>query len=156
MGAPNQEESPMKQSTKASWLGSTGDLVTETIEDVPVKGESVIVRGLPAAYSNQASSEALVMKQVGRDQIATVDTAKMEVLQFLHGVVEPKFDSVEEVEQVAEKFGPAWRRVIDRIDALSGVRKEDYERAAAKFPGGSPSTTGEPMEDGAASGNGDS
>jgi hypothetical protein len=124
------------RSTKAAWLDGPGDLKTAEVEDVPVPGQSVLVRGLPAAYSNQASSEALVMKQQARgDQIATVDTAKLEILQFAHGCVEPEF-SVEEATAVAEKYGPAFKRVVEKIDELSGVDKEAIETARARFPGG--------------------
>ncbi len=121
--------------SKDLWLrDGAGDLEEADVEDVPVKGESVRVRGLPAAYSNQASSEALVMKTVGRgDQIATVDTGRLEVLQFAHGVIDPKF-SIEESEQIAKHFGPAFKKVIAKIDEISGVDKEAIERANARFP----------------------
>jgi hypothetical protein len=121
------------RSTKSSWLNGDGDLQTREVEDVPVKGESVLVRGLPAAYSNQASSEALEMKQTPRgDSIATVNTARLEVLQFLHGVIDPKFD-LSEVEKIAENYGPAFKKVIAAIDDLSGVDKEALENATARF-----------------------
>ena len=112
----------MARSTKDAWLKGPGDLATAEVEDVPVPGESVLVRGLPAAYSNQASSEALKMTTVGMDQIATVDTARLEVLQFAHGVTDPTF-TVDEAQQVAEKYGPAFKKVIAKIDELSGRRQ---------------------------------
>ena len=123
----------MSRSTKSSWLEGPGDLREADVEDVPVKGESVRVRGLPAAYSNQAQSEALEMKTVGNTQIATVNTARLEVLQFAHGCVEPEF-SVAEAQQIAEKFGPAFKKVIAEIDRLSGVDKDAIEKAEARFP----------------------
>lgn len=123
----------MSRSTKSSWLEGKGDLREADVEDVPVKGESVRVRGLPAAYSNQAQSEALEMKTVGSTQIATVNSARLEVLQFAHGCVEPSF-SVEEAQQVSERFGPAFKKVIAKIDELSGVDKEAIDSAQARFP----------------------
>lgn len=125
----------MGRSNKSAWLEGPGDLKEADVEDVPVAGQSVRVRGLPAAYSNQASSEALELKTIGRDQIATVNTARLEVLQFAHGVIDPTF-TVEEAQQVAERFGPAFKKVIAKIDELSGVDKEAISEANARFPSG--------------------
>lgn len=137
----------MKRATKASWLQGDGDLRTEEVTDVPVPGESVLARGLPAAYSNQASSEALEMRQIGNnEQIATVNTARLEVLQFLHGVVEPQFD-LGEVEAIASMYGPAFKKVVAVIDRLSGIDKEALENAQARFPAGSGSENGVRVED---------
>lgn len=125
----------MERSSKSAWLDGPGDLREADVEDVPVEGQSVRVRGLPAAYSNQAQSEALEMKTIGTTQIATVNTARLEVLQFAHGVVEPSF-TVEEAEKVAEKYGPAFRKVVAEVDRLSGIDKEAIEEANARFQGG--------------------
>lgn len=125
----------MERSNKSAWLEGPGDLKEADVSDVPVKGQSVRVRGLPAAYSNQAQSEALEMKTIGQTQIATVNSARLEVLQFAHGVIEPEF-SVEEAQQVSERFGPAFKKVISKIDELSGVDKEAIENAEARFQSG--------------------
>lgn len=127
----------MDRSSKESWLHQgAGDLAEADVEDVPVKGESVRVRGLPAAYSNQAGSEALELKTDAQGaQFATIDTGRLEVLQFAHGVIDPEF-SVAEAEQIAQNFGPAFKKVVAKIDELSGVDKEAIERAAATFPAG--------------------
>jgi hypothetical protein len=143
----------MSRSTKASWLESKGDLKTREVTDVPEEGSSVLVRGLPAAYANQATSDAVEMKQLPNgDQISSVNTRLLECLKFLHGVLEPKFDSLEEVEQVAEHFGPAWRKVIEEIDKLSGLDAESQEAARAKFPGGRGSSNGVHLEGGSPAG----
>jgi hypothetical protein len=143
----------MERSQKSAWLEGPGDLKEADVEDVPVKGQSVRVRGLPAAYSNQAQSEALEMKTIGNAQIATVNSARLEVLQFQHGVIDPTF-SREEAEQVAQRFGPAFKKVIAKIDELSGVDKEAIENAEARFPGGGdePDREGETGTNGASSG----
>lgn len=125
----------MARSTKSAWLEGPGDLREADVEDVPVAGQSVRVRGLPAAYSNQASSEALELKTVGIDQIASVNTERLEVLQFAHGCIDPVF-TVEEAAQVSKKYGPAFKKVISAIDRLSGVDKEAITEATAKFPAG--------------------
>lgn len=124
----------MHRSTKAAWLDGPGDLREDDVEDVPVKGESVRVRGLPAAYSNQAQSEALEMKTIGQTQIATVNVARLEVLQFAHGCIEPEF-SVEEAQIVAERYGPAFKKVIAKVDELSGVDKDAIDQVSARFQG---------------------
>jgi hypothetical protein len=138
--------------SKSAWLEGPGDLAEAVVEDVPVKGQSVKVRGLPAAYSNQASSEALELKQVGPAQIATVNTAKLEVLQFQHGVIDPEFTR-DEAEQVSKRFGPAFKKVIAKIDELSGVDKEAIADANARFPAGGTGESGSDL--GAANGTGD-
>lgn len=139
--------------SKEGWLNGPGDLEEAEVEDVPTKGESVTVRGLPAAYSNQASSEALELKTVGRDQIATVNTARLEVLQFAHGVVDPSF-TVGEAELIAQKFGPAFKKVVAKIDELSGVDKEAIETANAQFQSVGASENGTDVGDAAPPGSG--
>ena len=126
----------MATSTKDAWLNGPGDLQTAVVEDVPVKGSSVKVRGLPAAFSNRASSEALKMVTGARgEQTATVDTAKMSVLQFAHGCVEPSFTE-DEAQKVAEKYGPSFNKVVAKIDELSGVDKEAIDSANERFQAG--------------------
>ena len=138
----------MARSKKSAWLEGPSDLQEAVVEDVPMKGESVVVRGLPAAFSNQAQSEAVELISRGREQIAKVNTAKLEAIQFAHGVVEPQF-TVDEAQQVAERFGPAFRKVIAKIDELSGVDKAAIEEAEARFPSGGASESGSDVGDGA-------
>lgn len=147
----------MSRSTKASWLEGKGDLREADVDDVPVKGETVRVRGLPAAYSNQAQSEALEMKTIGNTQVATVNVERVEVLQFAHGVIDPEF-SVEEAEEISKRFGPAFKKVVAKIDELSGVDKDAIEKAEARFPVGAegPGRDGEEGEAPAVAGNGGS
>jgi hypothetical protein len=136
----------MGRSKKSAWLEGPGDLAEAEVTDVPVEGETILVRGLPAAYSNQASSEALEMKTIGRDQIATVNTAKLEVIQFAHGCVDPEFTR-EEAQVVSERFGPAFKKVIQKIDELSGVDKEAIREANERFPSGGAGENGADVGD---------
>lgn len=123
----------MERSTKDAWLNGPGDLTEATVEDVPVPGVSVKVRGLPAAYSNEAQSKALELKTGARgEQTATINTAKLEVLQFTHGVVEPTFTEPE-AQLIAQKYAHAWRKVINKIDELSAIDKEAIQRANEAF-----------------------
>jgi hypothetical protein len=143
----------MGRSTKDAWLSGPGDLKEADVEDVPVVGQSVRVRGLPAAYSNEAQSEAREVRVVGTDTIATLNQGKMEILQWVHGVIDPVFTQ-QEAEQVAQKYGPAFRKVIDKIDELSAVDKEAISEANNRFQVGGESPDGSDLGHG--NGTGDS
>lgn len=135
----------MTRLSKDALLGAS-DLVQEEVE-LPTIGGSVLVQGLGAKFSNEAQSQALKMVNVGREQIATIDTAKLEAIQIQNGLLDPKLDSLEEAEAFMEKCGPAVRAVVDKIDELSGLDKEAIAKAKAKFPGGGESPGGEDVGD---------
>lgn len=143
----------MGRSTKDAWLDGPGDLQEADVEDVPVKGQSVRVRGLPAAYSNRAQNEATELKIVGKDQIVTINKAKLEAIQFHYGVIEPQF-SIEEAERIAEKYGPAFNKIIAQIDELSAVDKEAIDEANARFQSGGTSSNGADLDHDAPTGSG--
>jgi hypothetical protein len=140
----------VSRSTKESWLNGPGDLQEADVEDVPVPGESVRVRGLPARYSAEVQSQ-LKLVQDGRSQVAKIDVGSMEVLQFVHGVVDPKFTEAE-ARQIQEKFGPAFRKVVAKIDELSGIDKEAIEKTEQRFPDGGAPEAGAPVGNGVAVG----
>lgn len=142
----------MARLTKEALLGAS-DLVEREVE-LPSIGGSVLVRSLPAAYSNQASSEALEVVTGRRgEQTARVNTQKLEALQVLHALVDPQLSSLEEAMAFQQKVGPAWRKIVDCIDEISGIDKQAIEDANTRFrPGGS----GEAGEDvGVRNGSGD-
>jgi len=123
--------------------------------DLPTLGEGAKarVRGLPAAYSNQAQSAALEMVAGPHgEQTATVNTHKLSCLQVLHGLVEPKLDTLAEVEAFAEKCGPAFNAIVDKIDDLSGIDREAIEKANATFQARRHEAGGAPVGDEAANG----
>lgn len=122
----------MARSTKDAWLSGQGDLREEEVEDVPVKGQSVLVRALPAIVSARVQSQ-MRLETEGREQVARMDVAEMEVLQFAHGVVDPEFSEAE-AREIAEKYGPAFRKVVAKIDELSGIDKEAIENTELRFP----------------------
>lgn len=140
----------MQRSTKDAWLSGPGDLREAEVEDVPVPGQSVLVRGLPAAYSAEVQGQ-LKLVQEGREQIAKIDVPSMELLQFVHGVVEPQFTK-DEARQVQQKFGPAFRKVIAKIDELSGIDKEAIEKTETRFPTGGAGENGSDSRGEAAAG----
>lgn len=129
----------MTRSTKESWLNGPGDLreaEVEVVLDPDKPAETVLVRGLAAEFSNQATSDAMEMVQTPKgDQTMKVNTARLDCLKFHHGVIEPKF-SLDETEAIARKYGVAFNKVVEKIDSLSGVSPEDVAKVEARFPGG--------------------
>lgn len=107
-----------------------GDLTTKEVEWTD--GSTVLIRSLPATYSNRAESQALVMQQLGDTQTASIDSERLEILKFAHGVVEPEF-SEDEAAQVAAQYGPAFKRVIKAINEISGLEDADIKAAEARF-----------------------
>lgn len=140
---------------KGALLGAT-DLREQDVE-LPSIGATVRVRGLPAAYSNQAQSEALELVTGARgEQTAHVNTEKLESLQVLHGLIEPKLTSLEEVRTFAMNCGPAFHEVVRAIDELSGIDKEEIERTNAVFQAGGTEAGGALVGDVASNGSGGS
>jgi hypothetical protein len=138
----------MPRLSKDALLGAS-DLVQEEVE-LPTIGGSVLVQGLGSKFSWEAQSQSVKQVTIGKEQIATIDAVKLEAIQLLNGLLDPKLDSIEEAEQFMTKCGPAVRDVVDKIDELSGLDKEAVLKAKAKFPGGEESETGggEEVEDG--------
>ena len=141
----------MARSTKASWLEGPGDLAEAEVQDVPVAGESVRVRALSAKYSAEVQGQ-LKLTTEGREQVAKIDVASMELLQFVHGCVEPEF-SEGEARLIQEKYGLAFRKVVEKIDELSGIDKAAVEAVETRFPAGGAVEDG-PADDDVAAGNG--
>ena len=125
----------MARSTKEAWLTGPADLKEADVDDVPVTGESPSGSGASRPPTpTRRPSEALELKNTPNgDQIATVNQSRLEILQFTHGVVDPQFNE-QEATIIATRFGPAFKKVIAKIDELSGVDKEAIERAEATFP----------------------
>ena len=121
--------------TKEALLGAS-DLVEREV-NLPSIGGSVRIRSLPAAYSNEATSKALELVTGSRgEQTAHINTQKLEILQVLHALVDPKLSSYEEASTFAQNCGPAWHALVKEIDAISGIDKEAIEKANATFPAG--------------------
>lgn len=140
----------MSRSTKDAWLQGPGDLKEADVDDVPVAGQSVRVRGLSARYSAEVQGQLKIVTE-GREQIAKIDVASMEMLQFVHGCIDPVF-TVDEAKLIQEKFGPAFRKVVEKIDELSGIDKDAIEKAEARFPVGGEAEAGPLLGNGSAAG----
>jgi hypothetical protein len=144
----------MARSTKSAWLEGPGDLKEADVEDVPVKGQSVRVRSLPASYSNQAASEGLRWETGEHGvQTSTIDTQKMEVLQFAGGCIDPEF-TVEEAQAISERYGQAFKRVVEKINELSGINPEAVKETNARFRSQRESAPGADLGNGTAAGSG--
>lgn len=125
----------MSRLTKDALLGAS-DLVEREV-DLPTIGGSVLVRSLPAHYSNDAITQALEVSTSRRgDQTSRVNTNKLEALKVYHGLVDPRFDTVEQVEAWAVTVGPAWQKIVETIDEISGITKEAVEKTTAMFQAG--------------------
>lgn len=144
----------MARSTKASWLEGPGDLREADVEDVPVAGESVRVRALSARYSAEVQGQ-LKMVQEGSEQVARFDIAAMEALQFANGCIDPTF-TLDEARQVQRVYGPAFRKVIAKIDELSGIDKDTLKETETRFPAGGETPAGSNGLDGSPDGRGGS
>ena len=143
----------MARLTKEEFLGAS-DLVEKEVE-LPSIGGSVKIRSLPAAYSSQASSEALELTTGRRgEQTARVNTVKLEELQVLHALVEPKLGSVQDARTFLTKCGRAARELIAAIDEISGVNKEEIAAAEARFPNRNGSEERDDLADAASVGSG--
>lgn len=140
----------MSRSSKDAWLSGPSDIREADVEDVPVKGQSVRVRGLPAKYSAEVQGQ-LKLTQQGREQVAKIDVASMERLQFTHGCIDPTFTEAE-AGIIQERFGPAFKKVVAKIDELSGIDKETIEATEQRFPASGASEAGPVVDDGTPTG----
>lgn len=138
------------RSTKEAWLAGPGDIKEADVEDVPVPGQSVRVRGLSAKYSADVNSQMKLVQEDG-SQTTKIDVVTMEVLKFVHGVIEPEFTE-DEAKIIQDRFGPAWQKVITKIDELSGTDSEAVKLVEDRFPSGGVQEDGSPGGNGASSG----
>jgi hypothetical protein len=134
----------MARLSKDALLGAS-DLEERDV-DLPSIGGSVRIRSLPAAYAQQALQEAIVQKSEGREQVTRYDLAKLRQLQVLHALVD------EEARVFATRCGPAFEKLIEAIDDLSGINPEELEAAEQRFPGGGGSEVGQDVGVGAEAG----
>lgn len=112
---------------KGRWLNGPSDIKED---DVYIESMEtwVKVRGLTAGEQATITDRCLVM----RGDTMKLDTQQMAVFKFAAGVREPKF-SEPEANQIAHKFGPAFKLVVDVIEDISAASEEDVARARARF-----------------------
>ena len=141
----------MALATKEALLAAS-DIREREIE-LPSIGMSVRVRALSAAYSNQALQEAAEMQTTSRgEQVARFSVSRLDELKILHGLVEPKLDSIDEARQLSQQIGPAWKEIIVAIDELSAFDSEAVAKANDSFRAGGQGEKGTPPLNGASAG----
>ncbi len=112
--------------------------------DLPTIGGSVLIRSLPAEYSNAAISQAIKVVQGPKGEQTTImDNGTLELLQVQHGMIDPQLESIEAVRTFAKKCGPAFKTLVQAIVELSDLTEEAAEMTAATFPVGGELPAGE-------------
>jgi hypothetical protein len=99
------------------------DLTEETV-DVPEWGGAVKVRGFSKGEQMEMRKEATVDTKI--------DTDRLEILMFVHGVSEPKF-TADDMAALRQKAAGAVDRVLKRITILSGISEEAVAEAEKQF-----------------------
>ena len=105
------------------------DIKEQDVEDV-FGGLTVRVRGLTASQAAHVKQTSFNMK--GRT--AEVAWASMEIAQFELGVVDPHLTH-EQVLMLHRTSGPSFARVIEVLDEISGIGKEELRKAQQDFQG---------------------
>ena len=105
------------------------DIKEQDVEDV-FGGLTVRVRGLTASKAAHVKQMSFNMK--GRN--AEVAWAQMEIAQFEFGVIEPQLTH-EQVLMLHRTSGPSFARVIEVLDEISGIGKEELRKAQQDFQG---------------------
>lgn len=100
----------------------------EKVIDVPEWGCSVRIRSLTAAQSARIRQQGIKLKS---DE-TKVAWAEMEILQFMEGVVEPKFDH-SQVRKLHLTSSAGFNRVIQELDDLSNIDKEELREIRDQF-----------------------
>lgn len=106
------------------------DITEQDVEDV-FGGLTVRVRGLTAAQSAHVKEKSLSLGTRGGQQ-AGVAWAQMEITQFELGVIEPKMTH-DQVLMLHRMSGPSFAKVIQVIDDISGIGKEELRKAQEEF-----------------------
>lgn len=141
----------MARLSKEAWGKPT--LKTKEVE-VSELGGSVLVRELPASFVADINQH-IQLKQIGREQISSVDLRTMERQKFAYGVIDDESNqlfSEEEAGEVATKHGHAFRVVLDAIDELSEIDEEGVDKEEARFPSGGVRENGRAVSDSKADG----
>lgn len=128
---------------KAATNGAVGDgylTVSEAIDNAPadcieedvegVFGGKVRIRGLTAAQAARVKQESINLSGRNPDVVWSA----MERTQFELGVIQPQF-TADQVRTLHLTSGPSFAKVIARLDAISGMDKEELRNAQKEFPG---------------------
>lgn len=106
------------------------DLVEDVCE-VPEWGFSVRIR------SSSAAQQALIKEEGFKfeGENTRVNWAEMDIKAFQMGVIEPVFGE-EEVRRLHLSSGPGFNRVLNAINEINNISKEQQEKLKERFPAG--------------------
>ena len=110
--------------------------IREQIVEVAEWGGSVRIRSFSKKRQQELRHQAEVPDRGGRRRI---DNDKLEMMLFIHGVVEPIFME-NHYAQLREKSAGAMDRVLKAVMDLSGLRDTAVTEAEATFQGESGET----------------
>ena len=122
--------------SKEALLGASD--IHERDVDLPLLGDTVRVRSLSAAYSNEAIQEAAEFVTIKGEQTMQINVNKAEALKVLNGLVSPKLDTLQEAMDLQKHLGPSWKLIVEAIDDTSGIDKEAIKNANRLFQPGGP------------------
>ena len=125
--APENGHHPRYATAEELLLGAPKDIEERDVTDV-FGGLTVRVRGLTASQSAHVKQQSLTLKQRG----AEMAWAQMEITQFELGVIEPKLTH-EQVLMLHRTSGPSFQKVIDVLDEISGIGKDELRKAQQEF-----------------------
>lgn len=103
------------------------DIREEDVQNI-FGGLTVRVRGLTAAQSAHVKQLSFTLQGRGPD----LAWAQMEIAQFEIGVIQPKL-SHQQVLMLHRTAGESFTKVIEKIDELSGIGKEELRAAQKEF-----------------------
>lgn len=106
---------------------NASDLTEATVE-CPEWGGSVLVRSLTKAKVQELRTQATVLTVKNGKPEEEVDSKKLELLMFIHGVVEPAF-SADQVEAIAGKANAPVDRVTKKVLEISGLAPNAVKEA---------------------------
>lgn len=119
---------PAPKFDKQSWLGDGKSDLVEGELPIPDLGDSVVIRSLSAAHQSQIRDQCMRVK----GDEAKIDSARMSILTFKRGVIEPAFEE-DEVAKIARHYGKAFDLVVQQINEISTATEEDLAKAKARF-----------------------
>lgn len=132
LGTPTEVEAtngtPRSYATAEQLLeNAPKDIIEKDVENV-FGGLTVRVRGLTA-------SQAARVKQLSfniKGNTPEVGWSQMEIAQFEMGVIQPVM-AHEQVVMLHRMSGPSFARVIEVLDEISGIGKEELRTARTEF-----------------------
>ena len=112
---------------EALLAGAPLDIKEKDVTEV-FGGLTVRIRGLTAAQAAHVKHQSFNMQGNSPD----VAWGQMEIAQFELGVIKPKL-SHQQVVMLHRMSGPSFSKVIEELDSLSGIGKDELRKAQGEF-----------------------